>query len=216
MTQRILVTGATGKTGRLVVEQLLGLDAQPIVRVLVRTAEQERAFAERGLETALGDVRDDTTSWADAATRDVDTVISTLGGTPFKQNNLWRVDYEGTLRLLAAARTAGVGHYIFLSTMGLRRQRSILHPLSILFYPKLLAEDAIRRSGLEYTILRPGGLLDRADEELSGTRNTREQVAAACLNALERADVRNKTWEMSVGRRGEPGADPIFGVAVEP
>lgn len=216
MTQRILVTGATGKTGRLVVEGLLGLPETPIVRVLVRTADQERAGADRGLETALGDVRDDTTSWADAAMRDVDAVISAMGGTPFKQNNLWRVDYEGTLRLLAAARTAGAAHYIFVSTMGLRRQRSLLHPLSILFYPKLLAEDAIRRSGLDYTILRPGGLVDRAEGEPAGARNTREQVAAACLAALERPDARGKTWEMSAERRQEPGADPIFGQAVEP
>ncbi|HYF65284.1 MAG TPA: SDR family oxidoreductase [Herpetosiphonaceae bacterium] len=216
MTQRILVTGATGRTGRLVVEGLLGLPETPIVRVLARTAEQERAGADRGLETALGDVRDDTTSWADAAMRDVDTVISAMGGTPFKQNNLWRVDYEGTLRLLAAARTAGVGHYVFISTMGLRRERSILHPLSILFYPKLLAEDAIRRSGIDYTILRPGGLVDRGEAEPEGARNTREQVAEACLGALARPDARGKTWEMSAERRAEPGADPIFGVAVEP
>jgi uncharacterized protein YbjT (DUF2867 family) len=216
MAQRILVTGATGKTGRLVVEKLLGRAETPIVRVLVRSAEQAASFEGHGLETALGDVRDDTTSWADAAMRDVDAVISAMGGSPFKQNNLWRVDYEGTQRLVAAAKTAGVGHYVFISTMGLRRQRSIWHPLSILFYPKLLAEDSIRRSGLDYTIIRPGGLVDQPEGELSGTRNTREEVAAACIAALDRPDARGKTWEMAASQRAEPGADPIFGLAVDP
>jgi uncharacterized protein YbjT (DUF2867 family) len=147
--------------------------------------------------------------------QDVDVVISAMGGVPFKSNNLWRVDYEGTQRLIAAAKIARVEHYIYISTIGLRRQRSLLHPLSILFYPKLLAEDAIRRSGIPYTILRPGGLVDSADDP-TGNRNSRQQVAAACVAALDRSDVRQRTWEMPAARRAEPGADPIFGVAVDP
>lgn len=212
--RRILVAGATGRTGRLVVEQLLQHPAQPTVRVLVRTTTQTSAFAGHTVETALGDVRDDITSWADAAMQDVDVVISTLGGIPFKHNNLWRVDYEGTLRLLTAARVALIDHYIFVSTTGLRRQRSILHPLSILFYPKLLAEDALRRSGLPYTIVRPGGLVATAVPE--GMRNSRAQVAAACVAALDRLDVRNKTWEMAAERQAQAGADPLFGIAIDP
>ncbi len=212
--RRILVTGATGKTGSLLIAELLKQPEQLIVRALVRTPEQAKAFAPRGVETAVGDVRDATTSWADAAMVDVDIVISTMGGVPFKNNNLWRVDYEGTQRLIAAAKVAGVAHYIFISTMGLRRQRSLLQPLSILFYPKLLAEDTIRRSGIPYTILRPGGLVDATAPQ--GTRNSRQQVVAACVAALDRSDVRQRTWEMSAARRAAPGADPIFGVAVDP
>lgn len=215
MTGRILVTGGSGKTGRLVLETLLAHPDKPPLRVLVRSTEQAKSYADRGLETAWADVRDDSTSWADAALRDVDVVLSTMGGAPFGKNSLWRVDYEGTQRLITAAKTAQIDHYIFVSTMGLRRQRSILHPLSILFYPKLLAEDVIRRSGISYTILRPGGLVDTPNAELSGTRNSRAQVAEACCAALHRPDVRGKTWEMTVARRAEPGADPLFGVAVE-
>jgi len=212
--RRVLVTGATGKTGLLLIAELLKRPEELTVRALVRVPEQAKAFKARGVETTLGDVRDATTSWADAAMHDVDVVISTMGGVPFKNNNLWRVDYEGTQRLIAAAKVAGVAHYIYISTMGLRRQRSLLHPLSILFYPKLLAEDAIRRSGIPYTILRPGGLVDSGEPE--GTRNRRQQVADACVAALDRSDGRQKTWEMAAARRADPGADPIFGVAVDP
>lgn len=211
MTQRILVTGATGRTGQLLINSLLQHPQKPIIRVLVRSQAQADVMARRGLETALGDVMDSATSWADAALRDVDVVMSTMGGTPFRSNNLWRVDYEGTQRLVTAAKTANIEHYIFVSTMGLRRKRSLLHPLSILFYPKLLAEDVIRQSGLRYTILRPGGLAETASD---GTRNTRQQVADACIAAWERG-ANNKTWEMAIARRAEPGADLMFGVSVE-
>ena len=209
--QRVLVTGATGRTGQLIVQKLH--HTTWIVRVLVRDEQQAAPFREQGYEISFGDVRDNTTSWADPAMRDVHTVLSAMGGVPFRANNLWRVDYEGTQRLIAAAKVAHVQHYIFISTMGLRRQRSVFQPLSMLFYPKLLAEDVIRRSGLDYTIIRPGGLVEHAD---AGMRNTREQVAEACLVALERTDSRNQTWEMSVERRHQHGADPILGVAVNP
>ncbi len=211
--QRILVTGASGRTGGLVVDRLLARPDDFTVRVLVRMQDQAQAWEQRGVEAALGDVRDTATSWADSALRDVDIVISTMGGAPFRANNLWRVDYEGTQRLIAAAKVAGVDHYVFVSTMGLRRHRTLRHPLSVLFYPKLLAEDVVRRSGLDYTIIRPGGLVENAD---SGMRNTREQVADACIAALDRPEVRNHTWEMSADRRSESGADPIFGVAIDP
>lgn len=211
--QRVLITGATGRTGQLVVAALKD-NPDWTVRVLVRTLEQAESFKAQGLETALGDLRDSATSWADGALRDVHTVISTLGGTPFTANSLWKVDYEGTQRLIAAARTETINHYIFVSTMGLRRQRSLLHPLSVLFYPKLLAEDVIRRSGLDYTIIRPGGLTDSAPA--TGRRNTRAQVAAACIAALDQPELRNQTWEMTADCLAAPDADPHLGVAVDP
>jgi uncharacterized protein YbjT (DUF2867 family) len=212
MGKRILVTGATGRTGTLVVDRVLAHSAQYTVRVVLRRAEQAAAFAQRGVEIALANVQDDTPGWADTVMQGVDVVISTMGGTPFQRNNLWRVDYAGTCRLLAAAQGAGVDQYIFVSTMGLRRKRSIVHPFSILFYPKLLAEDAIRNSGLRYTILRPGGLVDGPPSR--GTRNTRAEVAEACVTAVGCANMMNKTVEMSAGRRAQPGADPMFGVAI--
>lgn len=209
--RRVLIAGASGRTGQLIVKQLQ-TNPNWIIRVLVRTDEQAALFSQQGLEVSMGDVRDTTTSWADAAMRDVHSVISVLGGMPFRANNLWRVDYEGTLRLLAAAKIADVTHYIFVSTTGLQRQRSLLQPLSFLFYPKLLAEDAIRRSGLEYTILRPASYVERP---VSENHSTRAQVASACIAALDRLDTRNKTWDMGSDRLREPDADTSFGKVLD-
>jgi len=108
MGKRILVTGATGRTGTLVVDRVLAHSAQYTVRVVLRRAEQAAAFAQRGVEIALANVQDDTPGWADTVMQGVDVVISTMGGAPFQRNNLWRVDYVGTCRLLAAAQGAGV------------------------------------------------------------------------------------------------------------
>jgi len=61
-----------------------------------------------------------------------------------------RVDYGGTVSLLAAAKDTGVGQFVYISGAAADENRE--HPG---FRSKGLAERAIRESGLEYTILRP-------------------------------------------------------------
>lgn len=207
--RRVLVAGATGKTGRLILALLAGHAAKPIIRALVREPAQAAEFERRGFETEVADVRDGATSWADSAVRDVDVVVSALGGLPLTGNSVWRVDYEGTQRLLAAAKIARVDHYIFISMTGLRREQSLLRPISLLFYPKLLAEDAIRRSGIDYTILRPGELID--DEPPAGGSTSRSEVAEAVIAAMDRPEARNQIFELATEQRRRPGADRILG-----
>ena len=67
------------------------------------------------------------------------------------------MDYQGTLNLLAAAKQASVEHVVLISSIG---ADDILYPLNLLFgilFWKKRAEEAIQRSGLRYTIVRPGG-----------------------------------------------------------
>ena len=69
------------------------------------------------------------------------------------------MDYQGTLNLLAAAKQADVEHVVLISSIGADDN---LYPLNLLFgilFWKKRAEEALQRSGLRYTIVRPGGTI---------------------------------------------------------
>ncbi|GFR44074.1 hypothetical protein Agub_g5234 [Astrephomene gubernaculifera] len=70
----------------------------------------------------------------------------------------FNVDYQGTLNLIAAAKQLGVRHFVLVSSIG---ADDLLNPLNlfwgVLFWKKR-AEAELQRSGLPYTIVRPGGL----------------------------------------------------------
>ena len=66
------------------------------------------------------------------------------------------MDYEGTLNLLAAAQQAGVKHIVLISTIG---TDDLFSPFNLVFGLSLfkkLAEVEVQRSGVTYTIIRPG------------------------------------------------------------
>lgn len=158
----ILVVGATGTLGGKVVRGLL--DRGELVRILVRPgspseemakqgmATSPRALFEIGAEIIEGDLTE--RSSLDAAVAGVDTVITTAtstkrtAGTPAE---LEPVDLHGTLNLIDAASQAGVRHFIYTSVYGAAPD----HPFP-LFAFKGQCEEALKSSGMTYTILHPG------------------------------------------------------------
>jgi uncharacterized protein YbjT (DUF2867 family) len=110
----------------------------------------------------------------------VSAVISALGTRQMfsRTNGLKQVDYYGNRRLIDAARKAGIKHYILNSTMGVYAERSLFKPFSIPFYPKWQAENYLANSGLTYTIIRPGGLVD-TDAALKGPQGWKRRAALA-------------------------------------
>ncbi|NWJ47250.1 MAG: SDR family oxidoreductase [Chloroflexi bacterium] len=163
----VLVAGATGGVGRRVVRALVNEGIK--TRVLVRDNKKGEILAKLGVEVFIIDVANpQTTAETFAkAVKGVTAIISALGTRQMfsNSNGLKQVDYFGNKRLIDAARAEGVKHYILNSTMGVHQDRSLLHPFSIPFYPKWQAEEYLVKSGLPYTIIRPGGLVD-SDEEL--------------------------------------------------
>ncbi|MCC5794338.1 MAG: SDR family oxidoreductase [Chromatiales bacterium] len=206
-TERVLVTGATGRTGQLVVEQLL--EQGRTVRVLARNAEGARGLFGDRVEIAVGDVRNPAS--LPSALEGVTGVISTIGASPRRQepdNNPEAVDYHGTRNLVAAAVAAGsVEHFVLLTSMGVTQPNHILNRVSdnVLLW-KALGENALRFSSLDYTIVRPGGLIDEPGgqagiragqgDSMPQTMIPRADVAAVCVNALGNPEAVNKTLEI--------------------
>ncbi|RYE53220.1 MAG: SDR family NAD(P)-dependent oxidoreductase, partial [Sphingobacteriales bacterium] len=139
---KILITGATGKLGGLVLDSLFTKTAKENIAVMLRNDQRAEAFSNRGIEARIGNY-DDTGSMVKAF-KDIDKLYFISGP-----------DLEGRLtqhkNVVAAAIEANVGHIIYTSFS--RKGGTEAHPLLTLAEGHIIAENAIRDSGIPYTLL---------------------------------------------------------------
>ncbi len=179
----VLVVGGTGGVGARIVKLLQSEGITP--RLLVRDPLKAASLEKQGLEVMVGDLTDEVSApvTLKLAMNGIKAVLSALGSRPrdflTPGKGLKGIDYYGTRRLVDAARAAGVEHFVLNSTMGVSQKRSITKPFSILFYPKWQAEAYLVKSGLTYTIFRPGGLVDSEAELKAAPGAKRSPVLAA-------------------------------------
>ena len=224
---KVLVFGATGRTGRRVVAQLLerGYD----VRAFVRNEESAREKLGANVEYVTGDVREaESVVPAFEGVTGVVSAIGSSGRAKDPSNTPEAVDYEGVKLLAESAASANVRHFVLVSSMGVTIED---HPLNKMFDNvlkwKFKGEEALRGSGVPYTIVRPGGLTEEpggdsevrifSEDEGEGMI-PRADVAAVCVAALGNPSARNKTFSIVSGT-GElsPDFDAAFaGIAADP
>lgn len=144
----ILITGATGFVGQRVVARLTASGHD--VRCLVRPAYKERQLPPGvSVHMVAGDLAD--APALRVALQDVDTVIHLAGIWVERGARTFEsINYRGTLSLIEAAMEVGASRIIFSSYPTADRNSAFAFLRS-----KGLAEEAIKASGLSYTILRP-------------------------------------------------------------
>lgn len=183
MNEKILVAGATGRTGRIVVQKLIDRGEQ--LRVLVRDQDLAENLFGRDIHTHIGDVRQIESLLP--AMDGIDTVISAIVGTrtPVGKNCPKRVDYQGVANLVQAALASDVRRFILISSIAVTKPG---HPMNcfgrVLDY-KLKGEDSLRNSGMDYLIIRPGGLKDTA----GGKNNLILDQGDKIMDTISRSDV---------------------------
>lgn len=107
---KILVVGATGRVGGAAVENLLEEGFE--VRALVRQPEKGERLSAMGAELAVGDATP--TATLEDAVRGCSSIFSALAAGPGRGASE-DVEYRGNMNLLSAARSAGVGHFVYSS-----------------------------------------------------------------------------------------------------
>jgi len=161
----ILVAGGTGFIGGAVVRALAARGE----RVAVLSHRPERARARLpglDVEVRAGDARD--AESLRRAVQGVTTVISAMQFPNFPMENpkkgftFEEVDARGNERLVAAARDAGATTYVYLSGAGAAADAD-----KHWFRAKWQAEQAIRGSGMRYTIFRPSWVYGPEDNALN-------------------------------------------------
>jgi uncharacterized protein YbjT (DUF2867 family) len=196
------VAGATGETGRRMVQQLVDRNIE--VRVFVRDGDRAKALLPKTVDIVTGDLLQPNEIQASMAGCNV--VLCATGARPsWNPLGPYQVDYEGTKNLVDAAKTVQMEHFVFVSSLCVSR---FLHPLNLFWLIlvwKQQAEQYLQNSGLTYTIVRPGGLRNAEDQSpiiMSGADTlfegsiSRTQVAQVCVESLGQESARNKIVEI--------------------
>ena len=187
-SQRILVLGATGGTGRHVVQQ--AVDAGLEVSVLVR--DPAKLPARSRVRVHTGDLLGDAAGLATAVAGQ-DAVISALGvGKSFRSG---RLISRSAPTLVAAMQAQGVRRLIFTSAFGVGATHRDAPLLPRVFIATLLrdiyadkrdGEAVIQASSLDWTIVYPVGL---TDGPRTGAYRVGERLALSGFPRIARADV---------------------------
>lgn len=140
---KILVTGVTGFTGQRVAPLLSG---KGVVRCFVRPGSEVKPLTELGYEVAYGELGDP------------DTLSSAMRGRELLIN-IASLGFGHAAKIVAAAEAAGISRAVFISTTALFTTMDVGSK-----QVRQEAEDCIRASKLEWTILRPTMIYGAPDD----------------------------------------------------
>lgn len=153
--EKILIVGATGSTGKRIIEILNNSQSfDPVA--MIRKEEQKSIFDDMDVKWVLADLEGDVSS----ALNGIDKVIFAAGsGGETGPEKTDAVDRDGAIKIIDAAKKAKVKKFIMLSSMGAddpSAHKELKHYLEA----KAAADEHLRKSKLKHTILRPGRLTD--------------------------------------------------------
>lgn len=200
--EKILIAGATGQTGKRVIEILNSSENfQPVA--MIRKEEQKQIFDDMGVKSVLADLEKD----VDHALKGIDKVIFAAGsGSKTGPDKTDAVDRDGAKRLIDASKKAKVKKFIMLSAMGTDNP-SASKDLEHYLKAKKEADDHLRESGIPFTIVQPGALTDdmglakvKVAEKLNERGEiSRDDVAFILVMSLADPLVKNMSFEALEG-----------------
>ena len=196
----VLVLGASGRTGRRVV-QALRRHGFP-VRAMVRDESKRGLVDAEGVEVIVGDVTNE-----EDARRALDGaryVVSALGSKGTADSaHIELIEFTTIAELAQLAQEMGVRHFVLCSSMGVEIP-DMIPPLAEILRQKRRGELALEGSGVSFTIVRPGGLTDEPGGGGVAIARTlpgfgmisRDDVAEVMAQALLQPEARNKIVEI--------------------
>jgi uncharacterized protein YbjT (DUF2867 family) len=201
----LLIIGGTGTLGRQVVLQALTKGYQ--VRCLVRNFRKASFLKEWGVELVYGDLTRPET--IPPCLKGITAIIDASTSRADELDSLKKVDWEGKLCLIEAAKIANVQHFIFFSTQNVEEFKNI--PLMKV---KNGVEIRLKESGIPYTIFRLTGFYQGLIEQYAipilenlpiwvTNENTyisymdTQDIAKFCLRSLQIPQTKNQTFFLS-------------------
>lgn len=215
----VAIVGGHGKIALALIPLLIA-DGHHVI-ALARREEQLAELEALGAEARRLDIEESDEGDFAVALAGCDAVVFSAGGGP--DGNIERkrtVDLEGSLMSISAAQVTGINRFVQVSAMRVDRPVDPARGAVWVAYvaAKRDADEALRDSGLAWTILRPGGLTNDpgtglvvlAPEVEPGTI-PRADVAAVIAAVLDNPATDGKQWEVVSG--ATPIADAIAAAA---
>jgi len=235
-SQTVVVAGATGQTGRRILERLAGQPGLTVIGGVRNIDKASKTLSESstvvrgamvqkvgsvdtaGVDLKRIDVVEDSVDVIAASLAGATGLVIATGfipGNPLKMSaEAHKVDNVGTIRLIDAAKKAGVQKVVMVSSIltngrNWGQEKSpgfvITNAFGQVLDEKIVAENYLRASGLDYTIVRPGGLKAKpptgglkisGEDTLNSGEISRDLVADVCVASLTDVKAKNQVLEI--------------------
>jgi uncharacterized protein YbjT (DUF2867 family) len=211
----VAIAGGHGKIA-LILGRLLA-ERGDTVRGLIRKPEQEADLRAAGIEPVICDLENE--GDLAAAVRGADAVVFAAGAGPGSGDARKRtVDFGGAVKLIEAAKAEGISRYLIVSSMGAdKAPEDGSEGFGAYLQAKFEADEALRASGLDYTVVRPGGLTDDEGtglvtiaESTGRGQIPRADVAAVFVACLDEPGTIGKSFDLISG--DTPIADAVAAI----
>lgn len=202
---RVAIAGGHGQIALRLAALLTGRGDQVVS--LIRNPEHVEDVGRAGAEPAVVDLEHASEADVAAAVTGADAVVFAAGAGPGSGSaRKDTMDYGGAVALVAAAQQAGIRRYVIVSSMGADANASGDDPFSVYLRAKGRADDAVRTSGLDTTVVRPGGLTNdpgtgrvQLGEQVAPGQVSRDDVAAVLMAVLDAPSTVGRTFDLVGG-----------------
>jgi uncharacterized protein YbjT (DUF2867 family) len=203
---KVLIAGGHGKIA-LELTRLLS-ERGDEVHSMIRNPDHAADVTDAGAAEAVHcDLETDDEERIADAVDGMDAIVFAAGAGPGSGSERKEtMDYGGAVKLIDAAKDRGVGRYVIVSSMGADPEHEGDDTFDVYLRAKGRADAALAESGLDFTIVRPGGLTDEAatgqvfiSREGERGQVPRADVAAVLAAALRAEATVGKTFEVISG-----------------
>jgi uncharacterized protein YbjT (DUF2867 family) len=201
---RVAIAGGHGKIGRQLARLLRERGDDP--SLLIRNRDQAAELEPYG-EPVVVDLEEADETEVTRAVEGADAVVFTAGAGPGSgPERKWTMDYGGAAKLIAAARASGISRYVIVSSQGADPDAEGDDTFAVYLRAKGKADEELRGSGLDYSIVRPTGLTDEPGtgtveiaEQVERGQISREDVASVIVAVLDEPATIGKTFALGPG-----------------
>ncbi|OEU08925.1 NAD(P)-binding protein [Fragilariopsis cylindrus CCMP1102] len=220
-TSKVVVAGATGQTGRRILERLASIGSLEVVGGVRNVDKATASLGESSVVirgAMVQSVPDSVDEIATSLMGAESLIIATgfIPGSPLKMKSAaHEVDNLGTIKLIDAAKKTGTVKKIVMVSSILTNGRNwgqekspgfiITNAFGSVLDEKLVAEQYLKASGMNYSIIRPGGLKSKpptgalqisSEDTLNSGEISRDLVADVCVASLTDPKANNKVLEI--------------------
>ena len=204
---KVLIIGANGKVGRIIVDKMIASsEFEPVT--LIRNREQTSYFEQKGVETGVASIEDSIQTISSVMYK-IDAIVFTAGsGAKTGADKTLTVDLDGAVKCMIAAEHKGIKRFVMISALKtasrqLWEQNPKLKPYLV---AKYYADIYLQSTNLGFTILRPGRLTDEPGTgkitiEKAHEKETisREDVASIVIETLKNNSTIQKVIDFNNG-----------------
>lgn len=203
----VVIAGGHGQIARRLTRLLA--ERGDRVRGIIRNPDHAADLEADGAEPVVLDLEQEDADVA-AAVRGADAIVFAAGAGPSSgPERKQTVDLGAAVKLIDAAKAQGVRRYLLVGSIGSHDPSSGPEEMRPYLEAKAKADEALQQSGLDFTIVRPGGLTDdpgTGKVQLSthfGNRAqiTRDDVAQILATALQVPETIGLTFEAFNGEQ---------------